>query len=55
MEIVDEEVINYELIEDLLTLLMLEPENNNTMLLAPCGNEDDPWKAIQSWCFYLGN
>ena len=34
MEIVDEEVINYEVIEDLLTLLMLESDDN-TMLLAP--------------------
>jgi len=41
MEIVDEEVINYELIEDLLTLLMLETDNN-TMILAPNGNEDGP-------------
>jgi hypothetical protein len=35
MEIVDEEVINYELIEDLLTLLMLEPENNTYNAFGP--------------------
>ena len=34
MEIVDEEVINYELIEDLLTLVLIESDHN-TIILPP--------------------
>ena len=39
MEIVDEEVINYDLIEDLLTLILIDKEKNHTIFL-PDGHTD---------------
>ena len=40
MEIVDEQVINYELLEDLLTLILVD-SNNNDSLLPPEGADGD--------------